>query len=122
MALIYAKRPKAKRRAGKPGAPLASAASLPRRRDGQADRQVFMAALYSSPFFPLLSPLHFFILSCCVIGAAGAAIALSPDRQVFMNALRSSPFLSPAALLQSPIFDCCFVIAPLAAMPGASLC
>src|SRR5664279_2743257 len=80
-----------------------------------------MKALRSSPFLPVASALHFFIFSCCVIGAA-AAVAVPPDRQLFMKALRASPFLSPASLLQSPIFDCCLVMGALAAMSGACLC
>src|SRR5450755_1285634 len=126
MALIYAKRRVAKRRLGRrlsaDGAPAGSFRPGTGRSCGpgvQAERQVFMNALRSSPFLPVASTLHFFILSCCVIGVAGAAIAPSAERHVFMKALRSSPFLSPACLLQSPIFDCCLVMAPLAAMPGA---
>src|SRR4029077_1109149 len=58
----------------------------------------------SSPLsaLALASALHFFILSCWVIGAAGAPAF----RQVDMKAFRSSPFLSPASALQDFIFSC----------------
>src|SRR5664279_5187751 len=42
-------------------------------RPSQAERHPFMKALRSSPFLPAASTLHFFIFSCCVIGALAEA-------------------------------------------------
>src|SRR5262245_17887731 len=66
-----------------------------------------MKVLRSSPFSDLAvaSALHFFILSCWLIGAAAGAAFRHSD----MKALRSSPFLSPASVLQAFIFSCCGV-------------
>src|SRR5664280_141308 len=78
-----------------------------------------MKVLRSSPFLPVASTLHFFIFSCCVIGVAGAAMAVPPDRQVFMKALRSAPVLPVASALHDFILLCCVVIGALAIASAA---